>query len=156
MISQFAEHLRAATFKHASRDHFSCKLSLSQLTSFARNLICLGVSNFRKMKRSYRWLELIQLLIIFLCCFICNNINYLKLQVTTEKSSTKVDIITLFTYFIYKLLDLWKGKSYIRDSGHFLEKIKTIITLPENAILVTADVAGLYPSISHQSGLSVI
>ena len=107
MISQFAEHLRAATFKHASRDHFSWKLSLSQLTSFARNLICLGVSNFRKMKRSYRWLELIQLLIIFLCCFICNNINYLKLQVTTEKSSTKVDIITLFTtlfinYLIYE------------------------------------------------------
>ena len=107
MISQFAEHLRAATFKHASRDHFSWKLSLSQLTSFARNLICLGVSNFRKMKRSYRWLELTQLLIIFLCCFICNNINYLKLQVTTEKSSTKVDIITLFTtlfinYLIYE------------------------------------------------------
>ena len=36
------------------------------------------------------------------------------------------------------------GKSYIRDSGHFLEKIKNIRTLPENAVLVTADVVGLY------------
>ena len=45
------------------------------------------------------------------------------------------------------------GKLYIRDSGHFLEKIKNISTLPENAILVTADVGGLYPSIPHQAGL---
>ena len=49
-----------------------------------------------------------------------------------------------------------KGKSYIRDSGHFLEKIKNISALPENAILVTADVVGLYPSIPHQDGLSAL
>ena len=49
-----------------------------------------------------------------------------------------------------------KSKSYIRDSGHFLEKIKSISTLPENATLVTADVVGLYPSIPHQAGLSVL
>ena len=50
-----------------------------------------------------------------------------------------------------------KGKWYIRDSGHFLEKIKNINTLPENAILlVTADVVGLYPSIPHQAGLSAL
>ena len=49
-----------------------------------------------------------------------------------------------------------KGKSYIRDSGHFLEKIKNISTLPENAILVTADVVGLYSCIPHQAGLSAL
>ena len=32
------------------------------------------------------------------------------------------------------------GLSYIRDSQHFLEKIKTIGSVPENAIPVTADV----------------
>ena len=48
------------------------------------------------------------------------------------------------------------GKSYIRDSGHFLEKIKNISTLPENAILVTADVVGLYPSTPHQARLSAL
>ena len=36
------------------------------------------------------------------------------------------------------------GKSYIRDSGRSLEKIKNISTLPENAILVMTDVVGLY------------
>ena len=45
------------------------------------------------------------------------------------------------------------GKSYIKDSGHFLEKIKTLRCIPGNALLVTADVVGLYPSISHQGGL---
>ena len=38
------------------------------------------------------------------------------------------------------------------ESGHFLEKIQNISSLPENAILVTADEVGLYPSIPHQAG----
>ena len=42
------------------------------------------------------------------------------------------------------------GKSYIRDSGYFLEKIKYINTLLENVILATADVVGSYPSIPIQ------
>ena len=45
------------------------------------------------------------------------------------------------------------GKSYIKDSGHFLEKIKTLRCIPDNVLLVTADVVGLYPSIPHQAGL---
>ena len=45
------------------------------------------------------------------------------------------------------------GLSYIRDSQHFLEKIKTIGSVPENAILVAIDVVGLYPNIPHQAGL---
>ena len=49
-----------------------------------------------------------------------------------------------------------KGKSYIRDSGHFLEKIKNIRTLLQNAILVMADDVGLYPSIPHQADLSAL
>ena len=48
------------------------------------------------------------------------------------------------------------SKSYIRDSGHFLEKISNISTLPENAILVTADVVSLYARIPHQQGLSAL
>ena len=45
------------------------------------------------------------------------------------------------------------GKSDIKNSGHFLEKKKTLGCIPDNAILVTADVVGLYPSIPHQAGL---
>ena len=45
------------------------------------------------------------------------------------------------------------GKSYIKDSTHFLEKIKTLGGIPDNAILVTADVVRLYTNISNQAGL---
>ena len=49
--------------------------------------------------------------------------------------------------------DSW---SYIKDSGDFLKKIKNIGKIPEGAILVTADVIGLYPSISHEAGLEAL
>ena len=48
------------------------------------------------------------------------------------------------------------GKSYIRDSGYFLEMIYNISTLQETSLLVTADVVGLYPSIPHQAGLTAL
>ena len=47
---------------------------------------------------------------------------------------------------------LQNGLSYIRDSQHFLENIKTIESVPENATLVTADVVGLYPNIPLEAG----
>ena len=48
------------------------------------------------------------------------------------------------------------SKSYIKDGGDFIRKIKDIHYIPSNAILVTADVVGLYPSIPHDSGLKVL
>ena len=41
------------------------------------------------------------------------------------------------------------GWSYLKDTGDFLKKIKYLGKIPEVAIPVTADVAGLYPNISH-------
>ena len=49
-----------------------------------------------------------------------------------------------------------KGKSYIKDSGDFINKIKSLQNIPEGAILVTADVVGLYPSIPHEAGLKAL
>ena len=45
------------------------------------------------------------------------------------------------------------GKSYTKDSAHFLGKIKTLGCMPDNTIPVTADVVGLYSSIPHQASL---
>ena len=45
-----------------------------------------------------------------------------------------------------------KGKSYIKDSGDFINKLKSLQNIPEGAILVTADAVGLYPSIPHEAG----
>ena len=42
----------------------------------------------------------------------------------------------------------------MRDSFHFLEKLKGIGSLQENFLMFTIDVVGLYPSIPHEDGLS--
>ena len=41
------------------------------------------------------------------------------------------------------------AKSYIKDTSNFLRKLNDLGKLPENAILVTPYVVGLYPSIPH-------
>ena len=46
-----------------------------------------------------------------------------------------------------------KGLSYIKDSGDFINKIQRMGSIPDSAILVTADVMALYPSIPHDVGL---
>ena len=46
-----------------------------------------------------------------------------------------------------------RAKSYIKDTNHFLNKIKKIGKLPEGAIICTMDVVGLYPNILHGEGL---
>ena len=48
-----------------------------------------------------------------------------------------------------------QGESYIRDTGDFLAKLKAARELPKGAILVTADVVGLYPSIPHSEGCDI-
>ena len=48
------------------------------------------------------------------------------------------------------------GRCYTRDTGHFLDKLKELGKIPENALLVTADVASLYPSIPHEDGLRAL
>ena len=49
-----------------------------------------------------------------------------------------------------------KGLSYIRNSGDFIDKICRMGSIPDNAILVTADVMALYPRISHDAGLKAL
>ena len=52
--------------------------------------------------------------------------------------------------------NIQNGLSYIIHSQHFLEKINTIGSFPENIILVTADSVGLYPNIPRQTGLKIL
>ena len=44
----------------------------------------------------------------------------------------------------------------IKDSGDFIKKTQNLDSIPENAILVMADVVGLYPSIPHEAGLKAL
>ena len=46
-----------------------------------------------------------------------------------------------------------KVNSFIKDTSHFIRKIKGLGQLPEGAILCTIDAVGLYPNIPHEEGL---
>ena len=48
------------------------------------------------------------------------------------------------------------GMSHIKDTNDFLSKLKNLKKVSDNAISVTADVAGLYPIIPHNEGLEVL
>ena len=44
-------------------------------------------------------------------------------------------------------------KSYIRDTNDFLSKLASLPPSPDDVILCTIDVVGLYPNIPHDEGL---
>ena len=46
--------------------------------------------------------------------------------------------------------------SYIKDSNDFMHKIRNLKDIPNDALLVTADVVGLHPSIPHEAGLQAL
>ena len=48
------------------------------------------------------------------------------------------------------------GKSYIKYTVDSLEKLKNLGNIQSNAVLVTADVVGLNPSIVHNAGLHAL
>ena len=47
-------------------------------------------------------------------------------------------------------------KSYIKDTNDFLKKLRSLPNLPDDIILCTVDVVGLYPNIPHDEGLSAL
>ena len=49
-----------------------------------------------------------------------------------------------------------KGWSYIKDSQDFINKSRKLEKIPDNVILVTTEVVGLYPSIPHNVGLRAL
>ena len=49
-----------------------------------------------------------------------------------------------------------KVQWYIKDTNHFLRKIRELDQLPEGTILCTIDVVGLYPNVPHDEGLSFL
>ena len=52
----------------------------------------------------------------------------------------------------YKTI-IQESRSYVKGSGDFVKKMNQIGNIPENPILVTADLMGLYPSIPLKNAL---
>ena len=72
-----------------------------------------------------------------------------------SNSSYYTDNISSFLDFHLKPL-AQKRKSYIQDTNDFLKKIANLPSLPDDLILCTIDVVGLYSNIPHEEGLTAI
>ena len=48
------------------------------------------------------------------------------------------------------------AKSYVKGTSDFLKKLKELGCVPQNELLVTGDLVGLYPSIPHLGGLEAL
>ena len=73
-------------------------------------------------------------------------------QPAISNSGYYTENISAFLEFHLKPL-AQKVKSYIKDTNDFLRKIASLPPLPDNIILCTIDVVGLYPDIPHDEGL---
>ena len=70
-------------------------------------------------------------------------------------SNCSFDTENISSFLDHHLIPLaQRAKSYIKDSNHFLNKIKKIGKLPKGAILCNMDVVGLYHNIPHEEGLA--
>ena len=69
-----------------------------------------------------------------------------------SKCGTLTEKVSEFLDSELKLV-LQEGWSCIKDSGDFIKKLKNIDHIPQDGIMVTADVVGLYPSIPRDAGL---
>ena len=58
------------------------------------------------------------------------------------------------THYLQSLTEILP--SHIKDSKHFLQILETIDKIPNNAILVTADVTSLYTNIPHEDGIEAV
>ena len=49
-----------------------------------------------------------------------------------------------------------KTKSYVRDTQHFISRLKEVGKLPPGALLVTLDVSSLYTNIPNREGILAV
>ena len=49
-----------------------------------------------------------------------------------------------------------KSKSFVKDTNHFLSLLAKLGEIPDNILLCTEDVVGLYPNIPHGEGLEAM
>ena len=76
------------------------------------------------------------------------DLQYLTVVITWKKISAFLD---------FHLQPLAQAvKSYIKDTNDFLNKLRSFPNLPDNIILCTVDVVGLYPNIPHEEGLPAL
>ena len=69
---------------------------------------------------------------------------------------TPTEKVSEFLYFSLKSLIQEGWSSYITDSGDLMQKTTNLKTITNDAILLSADVVGLYLTIPHDWGLEAM
>ena len=80
--------------------------------------------------------------------------NFPLRPIVSAFNSPTDNLCKYITHFLQPLCEFIP--SYIKDSKHFLQLIEAINTIPDNSILVTADVKSLYTNIPHDDGIESI
>ena len=63
-------------------------------------------------------------------------------------------LLNYVTHFIQPLVEILR--SYFRDIKLFLQLLESLLPLPENPILATADVTSLHTTILHEKGIKFV
>ena len=63
-------------------------------------------------------------------------------------------MLGFLNYHLKPLTQKWW--SYIKDSGDFIKNTRNLGSIPENSILITADVVVLHPSMAHEARLKTL
>ena len=88
---------------------------------------------------------------LYLLTKIHNRLHNVRDRPVILNCGTPMEKAEFLDYYLKPIMQ--EGKSYIKDSGDFINKKKK---LPVGAILVTADAVGLFPSIPHEAGLNAL
>ena len=142
--------------KVSFKQHMLCEL-VTKSNGFFKDLRRSGCITEKELKYfSYEYKKITNLGKLYLLPKIHKRLeNVPGKPVISSCVSTPTEKVSEFLDYHLKAV-MQRGRSYIKDSGDFLKKIKNLGSLPENAILVTADMVGLYPSIPHEAGLQAL
>ena len=80
--------------------------------------------------------------------------NIPLLPIVSACDSPTKQLSNYVTHFIQPLVEILS--SYIRDSKRLPQLLESVPPLPENAILLTADVTSLYTNITHEDGIESV
>ena len=141
--------------KFSFKQDMLCDL-VTKSNGFFKNLMRSGCITEKELKYfSYKYKKITNLGMLYIHPKIHKRLENVPGRPVISNCGTPTEKVSEFLDYHLKPV-MQSGRSYIKDSGDFLKKIKHLGSLPENAILVTADVVGPYPSIPHEAGLQAL
>ena len=125
--------------KFIKKQDMLCDL-VTKSNGFFKNLMRSGCITEKELKYfSYKYKKITNLGKLYLLPKIHERLENVSGRPVISNCDTPAEKVSEFLDYHFKLV-MQSGRSYIKDSGDFLKKIKNLGSLPKNAILVTADV----------------